>query len=212
MSFAARFEDEADAERRDAPRRTLRLGVPGHFGDGGGSAVTVHNISATGLLIETASLLDEGELFAVDLPEAGEQSAEVVWASAPMYGCRFAGRLSTAALSAAELQSDVVESGPTQPIEDFGARLHRLRIERGMSLADIANRLGVSKPTVWAWEHGKSRPVEKRLSALAEALGVTPGGLEPAPSGPSEELERSRRRIAQAYGVEPVRVRIMIEL
>ena len=212
MSFAARFEDEADAERRDAPRRTLRLGVPGHFGDGGGSAVTVHNISATGLLIETASLLDEGELFAVDLPEAGEQSAEVVWASAPMYGCRFAGRLSTAALSAAELQSDVVESGPTQPIEDFGARLHRLRIERGMSLADIANRLGVSKPTVWAWEHGKSRPVEKRLSALAEALGVTPGGHEPAPSGPSEELERSRRRIAQAYGVEPARVRIMIEL
>ena len=212
MSFAARFEDEADAERRDAPRRTLRLGVPGHFGDGGGSAVTVHNISATGLLIETASLLDEGELFAVDLPEAGEQSAEVVWASAPMYGCRFAGRLSTAALSAAELQSDVVESGPAQPIEDFGARLHRLRIERGMSLADIANRLGVSKPTVWAWEHGKSRPVEKRLSALAEALGVTPGGLEPAPSGPSEELERSRRRIAQAYGVEPARVRIMIEL
>ena len=100
MSFAARFEDEADAERRDAPRRTLRLGVPGHFGDGGGSAVTVHNISATGLLIETASLLDEGELFAVDLPEAGEQSAEVVWASAPMYGCRLAGRLHTAALSA----------------------------------------------------------------------------------------------------------------
>jgi len=212
VSFAARFEDEADAERRDAPRRTLRLGVAGRFGDGGDSAVNVHNISATGLLIETASQLDEGEVFAVDLPEAGEQSAEVVWASAPMYGCRFAGRLSTAALSAAELQSDVVEAGPTQPIEGFGARLHRLRIERGMSLADIANRLGVSKPTVWAWEHGKSRPVEKRLSALAEALGVTPGGLEPAPSGPSEELERSRRRIAQAYGVEPVRVRIMIEL
>ena len=81
-----------------------------------------------------------------------------------------------------------------------------------MSVADIAYRLGVSKAPVGAWEHGKSRPVEKRLSALAEALGVTPGGLEPAPSGPSEELERSRRRIAQAYGVEPARVRIMIEL
>jgi transcriptional regulator with XRE-family HTH domain len=209
----ARFENEAEGERRDDPRRTLRLGVAGHFGDGGDSGVTVHNISATGLLIETASLLDEGEVFAVDLPQAGEQSAEVVWADAPMYGCRFAGQLSTAALSAAQLQSEVVEGpGPAQPVEDFGARLHRLRIERGMSLADIAARLGVSKPTVWAWEHGKSRPVEKRLSALAEALGVTPGGLEPAPSGPSEEIERSRRRIAQAYGVEPVRVRIMIEL
>ena len=94
---------------------------------------------------------------------------------------------------------------------DPAARRANLLVS-GLSLADIANRLGVSKPTVWAWEHGKSRPVEKRLSALAEALGVTPGGLEPAPSGPSEELERSRRRIAQAYGVEPARVRIMIEL
>ena len=65
---------------------------------------------------------------------------------------------------------------------------------------------------VWAWEHGKSRPVERRLTALAAALGVTPAGLEPAPSGPSEELEQNRRRIAAAYGVEPVRVRIMIEL
>ena len=81
-----------------------------------------------------------------------------------------------------------------------------------MSLGDIAARLGVSKPTVWAWEHGKSRPVERRLSALAEALGVTPAGLEPAVTGPPEEIERSRLRIAQAYGVEPMRVRIMIEL
>ena len=100
----------------------------------------------------------------------------------------------------------------TQPGDDFGARLHRLRRERGLSLGEIAARLGVSKPTVWAWEHGKSRPVERRLAALADALGVTPGGLEPAPSGPHAELEQSRRRIAAAYGIEPSRVRIMIEL
>ena len=82
----------------------------------------------------------------------------------------------------------------------------------GLSLGEIAARLGVSKPTVWAWEHGKSRPVERRLAALADALGVTPSGLEPAPSGPNAELEQSRRKIAAAYGIEPSRVRIMIEL
>jgi len=57
-----------------------------------------------------------------------------------------------------------------------------------------------------------TRPVERRLTALAEALGVTPGGLEPSPTGSPEVLDRSRRRIAEAYGVEPSRVRIMIEL
>ncbi len=131
-----------------------------------------------------------------------------------MHGCRFDEALGPGALSAAQLRGAVRDSGESAlPVtEDFGARLHRLRTERGLSLADIADRLGVSKPTVWAWEHGKARPVERRLSALAEALGVTPGGLEPAASGPVEAVEAGRRQIAEAYGVEPGRVRIMIEL
>jgi transcriptional regulator with XRE-family HTH domain len=213
VSFEALFIDGADlADERGSARRTLKLGVEGRMTHGGEAAVTVHNISATGLLIETESPLAEGDSFAVDLPEAGVRSAHVVWANAPMYGCRLDQPISAAALSAAQLRGEVVDTAPSAPPEDFGARLHRLRIERGLSLADIATRLGVSKPTVWAWEHGKSRPVERRLTGLAEALGVTPGGLEPAPSGLSETLEQSRRRIAEAYGVEPVRVRIMIEL
>lgn len=209
MTFAARFDNDT-AERRDDGRRTLLLGVTGQFARGPG-AVTVHNISATGLLIETETALAEGDTFAVDLPEAGEQSAEIVWADAPMFGCRFAEPLSAAALAAAQLRSDPPEALQDAG-DDFGARLHRLRRERGLSLGEIAARLGVSKPTVWAWEHGKSRPVERRLAALADALGVTPGGLEPAPSGPNAELEQSRRKIAAAYGIEPSRVRIMIEL
>ena len=211
MTFAAQFDEQSAADERGAARRTLRLAVEGRS-EAGEGAVTVHNISATGLLIETALPLSEGDSFAVDLPEAEDSTAHVVWASPPMYGCRLDAELGTAALSAARLRGDAgINAAPERP-EDFGARLHRLRVERGLSLADIANRLSVSKPTVWAWEHGKARPVERRLAALAEALGVTPGGLEPAPSGPSEELERSRRRIAEAYGVEPMRVRIMIEL
>lgn len=210
MTFTARFEDDA-ADRRGNGRRTLRLGVTGAFA-GGDGVVTVHNISATGLLIETALPLAEGESFAVALPEAGEQSAHVVWASAPMFGCRFATPLSAAAVAAAQLRGEPDAAEEPATNDDFGERLHRLRRERGLSLGDIAARLGVSKPTVWAWEHGKSRPVERRLAALADALGVTPAGLEPSASGPNEELERSRRRIAEAHGVTPSRVRIMIEL
>jgi len=212
VTFEARFEDEAAADRRVAQRRTLRLGASGQFARAA-VAVAVHNISATGMMIQTETPLAEGERFALDLPEAGGRSAQVVWADAPMYGCRFTEALGAAALSAAQLRADAAETpAPLSTSEDFGARLHRLRVERGLSLADIGARLGVSKPTVWAWEHGKSRPVEKRLAGLAEALGVTPGGLEPAPSGPPEVLERSRRQIAEAWGVETRQVRIMIEL
>ena len=71
MKFAAQFEDKAEAEQRGEPRRTLRLAVEGRLPQGGEAAVTVHNISATGMLIETESPLAEGESFAVDLPEAG---------------------------------------------------------------------------------------------------------------------------------------------
>ncbi|MCT2558996.1 helix-turn-helix domain-containing protein [Tsuneonella sp. YG55] len=214
MSIEARFDTEDSTDPRGAGRRTLHLGVSGRFASGSKGAVTVHNISATGLLIETAAALAEGETIVVDLPEAGERHARVVWADAPMHGCRFDDPLTPAALSAAQLRGAVRDGdrGDRTVSEDFGVRLRRLRTERGLSLADIADRLGVSKPTVWAWEHGKARPVERRLAALAEALGVTTGGLEPAASGPVEAVEAGRRQIAEAYGVEPARVRIMIEL
>lgn len=211
MTFAAHFDEQPAGDERAAARRTLRLAVEGRS-TGGEGAVTVHNISATGILIETALPLSEGDSFTVDLPEAAGSTAHVVWASAPMYGCRLDTALGAAALSAARLRGDTITDPAPARGEDFGERLRRLRVERGLSLADVAARLSVSKPTVWAWEHGKARPVERRLAALADALGVTPGGLEPAASGPSEEIERSRRRIAESYGVEPMRVRIMIEL
>jgi transcriptional regulator with XRE-family HTH domain len=215
LSIEARLETADHAQNeRGAPRRTLHLGVSGRFAGGEEATATVHNISATGMLVETTAPLTEGETIAVELPEAGDCQARIVWIDPPMHGCRFDEPLAPAALSAAQLRGAVRgKQGDALPVsEEFGARLHRLRTERGLSLAEVADRLGVSKPTVWAWEHGKARPVDRRLAALAEALGVTPGGLEPAASGPVEAVEQGRRQIAQAYGVDPARVRIMIEL
>lgn len=209
MAIEALFEEMDD---REAARRTLRLGINARLGGKPAMAATVANISTTGMLIETDVALAEGEAIVVELPEAGERTATVVWSDSPVHGCRFDRPLSPAEVSAAQLRGDALPAEADGTGEDFGERIHRLRTERGLSLADIADRLGVSKPTVWAWEHGKSRPVERRLPDLAKALGVTPGGLEPAASGPPEILERSRRRIAEAYGVELAAVRIMIEL
>ncbi|NBC87946.1 MAG: helix-turn-helix domain-containing protein, partial [Alphaproteobacteria bacterium] len=95
-----------------------------------------------------------------------------------------------------------------------GSRLNRLRRERGLTLADIAAVLGVSKPTVWAWEKGKAKPLPERLDAIAAALGVASEEL--ADHGVRDAggalVHECRLRIASAFGILPRNVRIMVEL
>lgn len=222
-----------EGNQRGAPRRALLLETSGFLADAGPDGleanVTIHNISAAGLLLETALVLAEGEQLALDLPEAGAVVATVVWRSETLYGCAFAAPLSAAALAAAQLQG-FTPGVPTRPLESplaggplqggaaagegLGSRLNRLRREAGLTLADVASALGVSKPTVWAWEKGKARPLPERLDAIAAALGVDPEVLAAAP--PAHEIEGviadCRARIAAACGTAPEAVRIMIEL
>ena len=222
MPIAAHFEP---APHSDDPRRsvrhTLRLEASGSTADGKHARVTVHNISASGVLLETVAVLDVGETFAIDLPEAGERRAIVSWASAAFYGCQFEEPLSPAEVAAAQLRGTAAEAPRVLRAaliafdDDFGHRLQRLRKQRGMTLAQVAERLGVSKPTVWAWEQGRSRPVGNRIDPLAEALGVTRTELYPHADDQSllhELLVRVRAEIAEAAGASPDKIRISIEL
>lgn len=217
--------------QRAAPRRAVWLETSGFFAgsqpDGIEANLTVHNISSAGLLIETAVPLAEGEQLALDLPEAGTVTATVVWRSERLYGCAFAQPLGAAALAAAQLQGFApgVPSQP-QPVtpapvsgksgsgDRLGAQINRLRRAAGLTLADVAGALGVSKPTVWAWEKGKARPLPERIEAIAAALGVAPDLLTaaPAPHAADAVIAECRTRIAEACGTDPKAVRIMIEL
>lgn len=98
--------------------------------------------------------------------------------------------------------------------ETFGMRLSRIRHSRGMTLNQLGEMLGVSKPTVWAWEHGKAHPISSRLSAIAKALDVSNEDLIPDPHMPDvlDEINNARSKIAQAYGVNPEQVRVLIDL
>ncbi len=226
--------DGSSDVQRAAARRALRLETSGFIAgsgpEGAEANVTIHNISAAGLLIETGLELAEGEPLAVELPEAGLVTAAVVWRSERLYGCAFDAPIGPAALAAAQLQGFApgmpdrpAASAPTlSPSaaargtgEAMGHRLNRLRREAGLTLADVAATLGVSKPTVWAWEKGKARPLPERLTAIAAALGVDPHTLAPAPS-PAREIDmviaECRQRIAEACGTSSDAVRIMIEL
>lgn len=204
--------------QRTEPRRELLLETSGTLPSGVEANVTIHNISLAGLLIETREQLGEGDALKVELPEVGRVDARIVWVSDDLYGCAFEQALGQGALAATQLRAPVSPTSlPKQGrtlAEPLGIKLNRLRRERGMTLADIAGALGVSKPTVWAWEKSKARPVPSRIPDIAKALGVSVQDLgEAAPANEASAVtEECRVRIATAHGTDPIHVRIMIEI
>jgi transcriptional regulator with XRE-family HTH domain len=213
-------------EGRRQPRRALRLETSGVLPGGLEANVTIHNISPAGLLLETGLSLGVGEVLAIDLPQLGPVGAEIVWASERLYGCAFEQALGEAALAAAELRGEIgagrrpdpdalAARHISAPGDTLGIRLGRLRRERGLTLAQVAAALDVSKPTVWAWEKGKARPLPERIGAIAQVLGVGEADLAENGTRTGEGaalVDECRRRIAAAYGTDPQAIRIMIEV
>ncbi len=62
-------------------------------------------------------------------------------------------------------------------VQDFGANLKRLRKRRGLKQQDLAERLGVERPTVANWERGAKYPGLPLLVRLSEVLGVSVDAL-----------------------------------
>jgi hypothetical protein len=147
MQLHGKFHLEPETgEGRRAPRRTLRLEVES-VGGSDSSSVVIHNISATGLLIETSAAMAIGDAFEVSLPQRGATSVRVVWASGGFYGCEFGDRISEGTISAARLKAPGVAAR-----EDIGAAVAEapaLETE-GLSLRSrLAIIIGVSA-VLWA--------------------------------------------------------------
>lgn len=226
MSISGRI-DLTSAPNGRADRWELRLETSGDL-DGEQANVTVHNISESGLLIETGVDLAVGERFRIALPEAGTVEAGVIWASGSLRGCRFAIPIERSVLSASLLRSVVAPAdGLKAELGDaiatasggtLGQRIASARHARHMSLSQVAAALEVSRPTVWAWEHDRARPAGSRMTALLDLLKIEPDALARAggTDGPLADLAKlvdtSRHQIAEAGGFKPERVRILIEL
>jgi hypothetical protein len=105
MHIAAELErfSEFGKNRRYAPRRALTLGSV--LQDSGASAV-IHDLSVTGLSLETSDPLSVGEKLLVDLPLRGATCATVVWREGTLFGCEFEESVPPAAISAALLRAD----------------------------------------------------------------------------------------------------------
>jgi transcriptional regulator with XRE-family HTH domain len=116
--------------------------------------------------------------------------------------------------------------------ETFGAFLRALRCEAELTLDQVAIAVGVAKPSVWAWENGRSKPTREKWYPLARVLGISPQVLASAAKAETlnkaalpvlrvEEVEKidraamlaaGREMIAKACGVTPSAVRITVEL
>lgn len=231
MPIHATLEAQTKTDsQRGAARMRMRIEASGSLGSGEGTTVVIHNLSATGMLIETNSELAIGQRVMVALPESSDLAAIIVWRSGALAGCRFAQPLSRATLSAARLRnplpSDVDPAIEGELGETLPQRLRRLRQERGLSRAALSARVGASTPSVWAWETGKTVPRRNNLIVLADAFGVSEQelvrgdaassrGLDTDLTGKAGQLQSlvdtSKARIAAMAGVKPDQVKISID-
>jgi hypothetical protein len=104
MQALARFERLESRNRRASPRRRLSLGAS--LPQTGEQAV-IHDLSTTGILIETNAELATFEQLHIDLPEVGPAVATVMWNSGQYFGCEFHERIPQAAISAAMLRNPI---------------------------------------------------------------------------------------------------------
>ncbi|WP_022683355.1 helix-turn-helix domain-containing protein [Sphingobium bisphenolivorans] len=232
MSISAIVEPPpASADQRQAVRWRMRLELPGSL-DEGRANVIIHDLSTAGMLMETTSRLEVGQSITLSLPEAENATAQIVWQDDHLFGCRFEQPLPQVAISAAKLRNPAVSpaeppaASPSSQQSPLAERLSRLRQARGMSRTALSARTGFSKPSIWAWETGRTVPRRSNLLALAEAFGLNeeqllrgddlPTPPQPSPGGATADrlhaaIDEARRHIAAIAGVRESKVHISIE-
>lgn len=233
-------------DRRSEERRHLLFATTARGEDGEDQPVLVRDISARGLLLETeeAAILDKTIM--VNLPEAGDVEAQVIWQGDKLAGCRLETHLSQATIDAVRATGDAAHAErpegdtpvPRTAARTLAARLKQLRMAKDLTRAELAERSGISTPSIWAWETGRTVPRLGSLETLAKGLGVAVSELQigvgsaaadlPMVAAPSssggegagdlrtarlgELVAASKAQIAALAGTTPDRVSITIAL
>lgn len=230
MTIATIVEKLQVSDRRQDVRWCMRFELPGsHTVE---AKVIIHDLSTAGMLIETKSQLQVGQSIAIALPEAEDATARILWQNDRHFGCRFDQPLSQATISAARLRNPISAADRSslssfEERETLSERLLRLRRAKGMSQTALSARTGFSKPSIWAWETGKTVPRRANLRVLAEVFGLTEqqlylGDEEVRMDAPENDtdysagrlhhvIEEARSQIAAMAGVTKSMVRISID-
>ena len=110
--------EQPDGDGRYTHRHSLSL-VAQASTKGNLARVVIHNLSSTGLLIESTLELALDDEIEVELPQAQTERARVVWRSEGFYGCQFTSPVSEATISAARLRSIPLQQRHTAPHDQF---------------------------------------------------------------------------------------------
>jgi len=82
-------------------------------------------------------------------------------------------------------------------LDQIGSRIKRSRLKRGFSQAELAEKVGLSREAIAAYESGRVRLLDDMVARLAVALSISSDellGLKPVPqSEPNSELRLTRR-------------------
>ena len=70
---------------------------------------------------------------------------------------------------------DLLKYNPKYPKhpKNFGERLRKKRMDKRLTMKDIATRLGVSETTVYNWEIKGIKPYRRTIKELKSILGLT---------------------------------------
>ncbi|MDA8253606.1 MAG: helix-turn-helix transcriptional regulator [Rhodospirillales bacterium] len=87
-----------------------------------------------------------------------------------------------------------------QPTEAVGARIREARLARGMTQAELASAVGVTRSAVAQWETERAGQVRANLTRIAAVLGVSvqfllEGGGGAAPERPENATELALLRL-----------------
>lgn len=97
-----------DDDDRAGTRYRLLLDASIEHDQDGLTDVVIHDLSATGLLLETKASLPEQSEIAIDLPGAGTAVARIVWSSGTFRGGQFSIPLTETAVKVAHRRSKVI--------------------------------------------------------------------------------------------------------
>ena len=183
-------------ERRSEERRHLLFATTARGLSGEDQPVLVRDISARGLLLETEEAGSLDKTIMVSLPEAGDIEAHVIWQGDKLAGCRLEAHLNQATIDAVRATGEAAHAeqpaadapAPRTAARTLAARLKQLRIAKDLTRAELAERSGISTPSIWAWETGRTVPRLGSLETLAKGLGVTVSELQIGVGGASAEF------------------------
>lgn len=209
------------AERRSEERRHLLFATTAKGMDGESQPVLVRDISARGLLLETEEAGSLDKTVVVNLPETGDIEAHIIWQGDKLAGCRLEKHLSQATIDAVRATGDATHA--EQPATDapvprtaartLAARLKQLRMAKDLTRAELAERSGISTPSIWAWETGRTVPRLGSLETLAKGLGVDVSELQIGVGGASGDLHAALMPTAVAgEGAGDLRMARLAEL